>query len=350
VNRTVRHLLRIAAAASFAAASGCRTEWAPRSTPSPIPLQWPPPPAAARVRLVETITGFDRHAGTGETFRAIAIGDDRTDDGALLLPSAVAVGEDGRIAVADLGRKAVHLFVPAEKRYAALSGEGGERLTSPVGLAFGEAGTLFVTDSAGAVLAFAGDGRFRFAIRNAGGAPLGRPTGIAWSVASKLLFVADTTAHRIDVFTADGAFVRSFGRRGAGDGELNFPTHLFRSAAGELFVTDALNFRVQVFREDGTFLRAFGRHGDGSGDLASPKGIAVDRNGTAYLVDALFDAVQLFSPDGAFLLTVGRRGSGLGELWLPSGAFLDGRGRLYVCDTYNHRVLVYRVEEGAERG
>jgi len=332
-------------------AAGCASSWNPATTAPPAALQWPAAPAPARITYARALTGFASGPDLGATLRALAIGREGRRGGSFLLPVAIAVGNDGRIAVADLGSRCVHLYLPATRRYLRLTGAKGHPLLSPVAVAFGADLRLFVSDSAGKVVAFSPDGDILFTLRQAGSERLERPTGLAWSPTRARLYVVDTAVHRIHVFAADGSYDFSFGRRGGGGGEtgpeaeLNFPTHLARSPAGQLLVTDALNFRVVTFDEDGHPIGAFGRHGDGSGDLAMPKGVAVDRDGVVYLADALFDNVQLFRPTGELLLTLGARGTGFGEFWLPAGIFLSAAGELYVCDPYNRRVQVFRLAE-----
>jgi DNA-binding beta-propeller fold protein YncE len=308
-------------------------------------LQWPYQPNQAKVTFIQALSGFAPNRNAGTFLKAIAFGSDPADRTAFLLPVAVATGLDGRIAVADLGRRCVHLYVPVQQGYLQLTGTVGSPLVSPVGVIFDENLHLYVADSAGQVVAFGADGGVLFALQQAGAEPLQRPTGIAYSPRLQRLYIVDTLASKVHAFARNGDFAFSFGERGEAVGHFNFPTHIFRSAAGELYVTDALNFRVQIFDEQGKVLGTFGHHGDGSGDLAMPKGVAADRDGTIYVVDGLFDNVQLFNRQGAFLLTVGQRGVNLGEFWLPSGAFISDKGELYVCDTYNRRVQVFRITE-----
>jgi len=312
-----------------------------------VALQWPFSPRPAKVTFERSLTGLARQkSGFGSAMRGIVYGREREDQNAFVLPVAVAVGTDGRVAVADMGRRCVHLYLPATGTYLRLTGPERDALTSPVGVAFDDSLNLHVSDSAGALFTFGPEGSTARVIRTAGSETLQRPTGVAWSPARRLLYVVDTLANRVHAFAPDGSVALSFGERGVAAGQFNFPTHLARSAAGELYVTDALNYRVQIFDEDGTPRGSFGHHGDGSGDLAMPKGLAVDRDGVIYVVDGLFDAVQLFSRRGDYLLTVGRRGVDFGEFWLPSGIFLSDGAELFVCDTYNRRVQVYRITEG----
>jgi sugar lactone lactonase YvrE len=333
--------------AFMAAGAGCASKWEMRTAEPPSALQWPFPPSPAKVTYVRSITGFVTDTSARSVASAIVFGREDPARNAFVLPVAVATGNDGRIAVADMGRRCVHLYVPTEQRYVRLSGSDQDAITSPVGLIFDEQSTLYLTDSAGKVFVFGPDGSVRFVIREVGGVPLQRPTGIAYSPQRKLVYVVDTLANRVYALRTNGELAFSFGERGEGESGFNFPTHIFRSQAGELYVTDALNFRIRIFNEDGKPLAAFGHHGDGSGDLAMPKGIAVDRDGVIYVVDGLFDNVQLFDRKGEFLLTLGERGVDFAEFWLPSGAFLKG-DTLYVCDTYNARVQVFHVMEGYE--
>ncbi len=328
------------------ASEGCAPHWTLRASAPPAPLQWPYAPASAKVTYLHALAGLARGADASSVLRAVAFGSESEDRDAFLLPVAVAVGADGRLAVADLGRRCVHLFVPAESRYQRLTGTENEPLQSPVAVTFDEANELFVSDSVGRVLGFDAGGNHRFTLKRAGARSLVRPTGLAYDRERKRLYVVDTLAAEIDGFDDAGNFLFSFGSRGEGLGQLNFPTHVFCGPRGELYVTDAMNFRVQIFDPNGKVLGSFGRHGDGSGDLAMPKGVAVDRDGVVYVVDGLFDNVQLFDRGGRLLLTLGARGTDHGEFWLPSGAFIDDEDRLYVCDTYNRRIQVFRITRG----
>ncbi len=351
--RSGRWGIRRAGAATAIAAAllspACAPKWALRTARPDIVLQWPFQPSRAKVTYLQSLTGFAQKKGSASFLKTVVYGKKKESPDAFILPVAVATGSDGRIAVADLGRRCVHLYLPERQLYLKLVGSKQEKIVSPVGVAFDEELRLYLTDSAGRVFAFGPDGGFLFALARAGPEPLQRPTGIAYSPRRKLLYVVDTLANRVHAFRTTGEPAFSFGQRGEKEGSFNFPTHLFWSA-GELFVTDSLDFRIEIFDEDGKPLGAFGHHGDGSGDLAMPKGIAVDRDGVVYVVDSLFDNVQLFTRRGDFLLTLGRRGVEYGEFWLPTGAFISDSGELYVCDTYNRRVQVFRITEHYEQG
>ena len=58
-------------------------------------------------------------------------------------------------------------------------------------------------------------------------------------------------------------------------GELSAPADIALDAAGNVYVADTGNHRVQVFTAAGVFLRTFGRLGRGQGEFYNPRGIAV---------------------------------------------------------------------------
>jgi DNA-binding beta-propeller fold protein YncE len=326
-------------------APACASKWTVRTAPSPVALQWPYQPSKAKLTFVESLTGFSQAKGSRAAFQAFVYGGAKGERNAFVLPVAVATGGDGRIAVADMGRRCVHLYIPETQGYVRLTGGKHDRISSPVAVIFDEESRLYVSDSVGKIFGFGSDGQLRFVVASAGADALLRPTGLAYSKHRKLLYVVDTLANKVHAFDTTGKLVFSFGQRGDEANRFNFPTHIFWSPLGELYVTNSLAFRIEIFDEDGNALGSFGRHGDGSGDLAMPKGIAVDRDGVVYVVDSLFDNVQLFNRQGDFLLTLGRRGVDFGEFWLPSGAFIGDNQQLYVCDTYNRRIQVFRIVE-----
>lgn len=322
---------------------GCASSFKPKIEEPVTVQQWPYAPSEV-ITYARAITGFARGKGLGRALRAIAYGWQSIGEHAFVLPVAVATGKDGRIAVADMGRRSVHLYVPATRTYLSLTGSGKDLIGSPVGLAFDNDLRLYLSDSTGRLFAFDSNGSPLFSVDRTGGEKLVRPTGIAYSPDRNLLYLVDTLANKVyglRAGTAELAF--AFGKRGEEPGSFNFPTHICRAASGEIYISDSLNFRIQIFDQEGHYLGSFGHHGDGSGDLAMPKGIAVDRDGVIYVADGVFDNVQLFDRRGSFLLTLGHRGVGPGEFWLPSGAFIDRDDQLYICDTYNHRVQLFRL-------
>lgn len=323
-------------------AAGCAPT-AQITLPGSLPTAqvWPEPPAAPRLGYVRS---FSRPADLNiqktfmERVAELFVG---TSDARLIRPMAVVETGDGTLFVADPGAKGVQSFDVKRGRYRLVQGTKDAPLPSPVGLAVGARGEVYVADSAlrqVLVIEPGAEAATPLMLQ----AEIRQPTGLAYDPFSRQLYVVDTAAHQILVFSADGKHLASIGQRGNGDGEFNFPTMIWRDAERRLYVTDSLNFRIQMFDAQGRFLGRFGRHGDGTGDLSRPKGVATDHFGHVYVIDSMFHALQVFDRDGVFLLAVGGQGRAAGEFWLPTGLFVSDNDTIYIADSHNQRVQVLR--------
>ncbi|MGH9386632.1 MAG: 6-bladed beta-propeller [Vicinamibacterales bacterium] len=82
--------------------------------------------------------------------------------------------------------------------------------------------------------------------------------------------------NRIVHFTKDGKFIKEWGRKGSGPGEISEPHTIAMDSRGRLFVGDRENNRIQIFDQSGKFLeewRQFGR----------PSGIVITRDDRIYV-------------------------------------------------------------------
>jgi len=308
-------------------------------------LVWPQPPQPTRIRYVRSVAE-PRDLGIQKSFFGKLIeAVTGNHSGRLVRPTGVAE-RDGVIYVADSGAQAVWIFDPANQRSVKVEKVNDIELMSPVAVADGPDGSFFVADSyLKKVFLLDRQGKL---IRTVAEEGLERPAALAYDQAADRLYVADSVGQRIAVYASDGRHLSTWGKRGYGDGEFNYPSYLALDRSGALLVTDALNYRVQAFDRNGKFLWKIGQHGDGSGDFASPKGVAVDSEGHLYVVDALFDAVQIFDEKGGLLLQFGDRGTAPGEFWLPEGAFINKQDRIYVADSFNGRIQVFEFLGGSQ--
>jgi DNA-binding beta-propeller fold protein YncE len=253
-------------------------------------------------------------------------------------PYGIAIGPDRRIYVADTFGGTIHVYNLERPDYSSIKVDG----RSLVGIAFA-GGRLLVTDSAsGRLLCLDTRGRTQWTLGPKDG--FERPTGIATT--RDRAYVVDTMKHRVVMVSLTGGIIGSFGTRGDGPGEFNFPTNIARGADGRLYVTDMMNFRVQILDATGQYLSAFGRLGDGSGDFDKPKGVAVDSGGHIYVVEGINDVVQIFDDGGKLLLAFGESGTGAGQFWLPTGIAIDN-DVVYVADSANRRVEMFEYLKDA---
>ena len=107
-------------------------------------------------------------------------------------------------------------------------------------------------------------------------------------------------------------------------------------------MTDLHNYRVQVFTAEGTFVRMFGRRGKGRGELDTPFYVAVDTSDMVYVSEYYYNnRVSVFTSEGQFVMSFGQKGAGQGEFQTPYGLAVDNSGVVYVCDSGNNRVQVF---------
>jgi len=259
-------------------------------------------------------------------------------------PQSGVSDEAGRVYVTDVSRQAVFVFdEPAGAlRVLEMAGDN-QRFVAPVGIALGGGGEILVADAElGRVVRLAPDGT---PLGSFGGDVLKRPNGLARDPKTGMIYVADSRAHDIKLFDAQGRFVDVIGRRGASDGEFNFPTHL-AFAKDRLYVTDAINARVQVFDADEVMKWKFGQRGLYVGNLVRPKGVAVDDEGFIYVVESLYDTLLVYNNRGELMLSLGGTGRDAAQFYLPSGVWTDSRNRIYVADMFNGRVAVFQFLGG----
>ena len=299
---------------------------------------WPPAPSEPRIAFVQFITG-PRDLGWRPPFwRKLGnwITGDQGESLNLRKPFAIALDERGNICRTDTDARLLCYCDLAKKNWLRFDGAGKTKFVTPVAAARRH-GIFYVADSTlGRVFAFKEDGKVLFEL----GAPLKRPVGLA--VTDDEMLVVDVLAQAVFVFDLNGKLVFTFGKRGTGPGEFNYPTSVAVDGRGHLVVSDTLNCRVQVFDMRGKFLSQFGGNGDTSGHFSRPKGVAVDAAGNIYVVDALFDNFQIFNLAGQLLLNVGETGTQPGGFGLPNGIAIGADNRIYVADTFNHRVQVFQ--------
>jgi len=180
-----------------------------------------------------------------------------------------------------------------------------------------------------------------------------RPVGIAIDNENRFVYVVDAVGNRVDVFDADSyRFLRVVGKPKTTDvlapEVFDRPTNVAVDSEGNLYVTDTFSARVQVFDADGNFLRMWGKPGTAPGTFMRPKGIAVDRDDHVYVVDSEFNNVQVFDSEGRLLMFFGDRGLTPGTFTLAAGIGIDPQNRVIVTEQWTGRVQIFRYVTDAE--
>ena len=318
------------------------------TAPVPVALVWPLADAPVRVEYLGSIAKDEDvsvRRGFWSRLGNLVVGGPDQRVTTLARPFTAATDAAGRLLVADPGTPGVHLFDLAKKSHDVLRGPSRLRMRSPVGVDADAAGNIYATDSAlGRIYVFDREGRFtRFIGEMKTEGYFKRPTGLAVDRVRRRIYLTDTLHHSVYVMSTDGRIERSWGRRGEGPGDFNFPTAV-ALADDRVFVLDSMNFRVQVFTPDGEYLDSFGRAANEPGGFFRPKGLAVDAvNKRVLVVDAMFEVVQAFSYDGKLAWAFGHGGTAPGEFNLPAGVWVQPDGRILVADSYNGRIQTFRV-------
>jgi DNA-binding beta-propeller fold protein YncE len=120
-----------------------------------------------------------------------------------------------------------------------------------------------------------------------------------------VVVVSEMFAHHVRVFNRDdGSLLRTFGREGSGDGELDRPQALcFMLGDRHVAVADSGNDRVSVFSVDGEFIRHVG-----VGVLSRPQGVAASAFDELVVADTGNRCLRVLSTTGDVLATVGEGG------------------------------------------
>ena len=152
--------------------------------------------------------------------------------------------------------------------------------------------------------------------------------------------MGDINSHRLQIFNSDLTFSSTF-LKGGNHGQFLRPYGIACDSTGKVYVADTGNDRIQVFTAEGTFVRMFGRCCQGREELDEPCGVAVDTSGMVYVSEEGNSRVSVFTSDGQFVTSFGRRGKGVGEFIFPSGLAVDDSGIVIVCDANNNKIQIF---------
>jgi len=333
-------------------------------------IVWPNPPAIARIKFENILTGqeidwagldtkqkpkqswMDRLAGAQPDTQVKDV--QKKVGFQLIRPYGVAADSKGNIYAADQAVGAIFIFPKVETEKLQLIKNGQDAHFALInGLAMDDNDRLFVSDlKLRHVLVF----NAKHEVEASFGADvLVSPAGIALDTENRFVYVVDTQQDQVLVFDADNfKLLRRIGTGGkkhtlTSPGDFSLPTHVAVDKEGNVFVTDTLNNRVEIFDADGTFISEFGKAGDGPGHFARPKGIAVDCDGHIWVADEIQSRVQVFDKEGRLLIFVGQQGTYPGQFQALYGIAYDKQNnRVITSEQFPGRVQVFRYVTDAD--
>ena len=139
--------------------------------------------------------------------------------------------------------------------------------------------------------------------------------------------------HQAFKFSPDGKILMTLGKAGvSGSGPSLFdqPTDVVVAPNGDLFITDShrngKNNRVMHFTEDGKFVKEWGRKGSGRGELSEPHTMAMDSRGRLFVGDRENNRIVIYDQKGQVLDEWRQFGR-------PSGIVITRDDTMYVADS-----------------
>jgi len=263
---------------------------------------------------------------------------------ALTLYAIYAYNSSRHLTPPNISLTGVNEVAPPEYLYSIAGPEGADALQAPMGVDVSADDLVYVTDTAaGAVRVYTVDGDYRFSfseISDGKRKTLGTPVYVEVSSLGEV-YVSDRGRRAVYVFSADGVYLRKIGPEDA-ESRLWGPLALALDEDDDLWVSDVGHsdfHQIIEFDREGAEIGRFGRSGqaervsDVPGRFLFPNGIVV-RNGFVYVADSNNQRVQVFDEEGRFDHIIQTSG-------IPRGLDLDDQGRLYVADALAHQGDVY---------
>ena len=317
-------------------------------------IVWPNPPAITRVKYVDYYAAdkvitkeTKKKSGWMERMGGAVSGADATADKPffqLAQPYGIATDSKNNLYVVDSKVGAIFVWNIETKDLNIIGNGRQARFSLITGIAIDDGDRIFVSDSvARHVLVFSPTIKVESTLREG----LSSPAGLAVDNENRFLYVADTDLDQVLVYDLDTlAPLRKIGKAGTKHestepGLFSRPTNCAVDADGNLYVTDTFNNRVEIFDADGNFIRAWGKHGDGPGYFARPKGIAIDKDGHVWVADTVQDRVQVYTPEGSLLLWLGGHGILPGQFAALQGLAIDKKNRVFTSEQLPGRVQMF---------
>jgi len=157
---------------------------------------------------------------------------------------------------------------------------------------------------------------------------------------------AEGKGHVVVKFSPEGRVLLTLGQMGVpgeGPNTLNRPSDVLVAPNGNIFVADGhtgmdTNQRIVKYAPDGTYIKEWGGKGPGPGQLNGAHGLAMDSQGRLFVADRENNRVQIFDQEGNYVDAWPQFGT-------PSGLYITPDDMLYVAD-YGAGIRIGSARDG----
>lgn len=246
----------------------------------------------------------------------------------------VAVNSQGHIFVFHRGAHPLVEFDASGKFLRAL---GEDLFSRPHGLRVDPDDNLWITDiGSHVVLKLNPAGRVLMVFGRKGRAgeseqEFNQPTDVGFGPGGEIYITDGYGNSRVVKFDRHGRYVKAWGTKGSAPGQFNLPHAVAVDTNGLVYVADRNNNRIQIFDADGTFLREWTHVG-------SPWGLAFGPGETLFVASGREERVLKLDLNGKILGVFGEPGKGPGQFGYAHGIAVGPGEEIYVAEILNWRV------------
>ena len=258
----------------------------------------------------------------------------------IVMPTGVAVNSKGHIFIANKGEMKLIEFDADGNFVRSLA---ADVLIAPHGLRIDKDDNIWVTDiETHMVFRINPNGRISLVLGQKDASGLiddtrnmilfNKPADIAFGLDSEI-YIADGYGNsRMVKLDKYGNFMKAWGEKGDENGNFNNPHNVVVDKNGLVYVADRHNNRLQVFSANGDFIRSWTHVG-------TPWGLAISDNQEIFMTDGNNEKILKLNLEGDIIGAYGHgAGQGLGQMRTAHGIALDKENNIYITEVLNWRV------------
>lgn len=288
------------------------------TAPQQQAIYFPDPPDPPRVQFLRSVSKGSDIERARSGLDSLLFGEQEVEK-SVMAPYGVGFHQ-GKVYICDIQQSTVLTLDFKAEEMGFLDLKGRAALQKPVNLAFAPDGRIFIADlGRRQVVVIGPDHQYQ---RELG--PFSESSKVVdVEIFNDQLYVVDQGDGLVRVFDLDSSQeLRSFGQ---GENSHKAPTNLSIANDGTCYVVDTILCQVFVWDAEGTFVKHIGKAGDTVGEFGRPKGIGIDRE-QIYVIDAAFENCQILDFEGEPLMYFGGPGVAPHNLFLPAGVWIGEEG------------------------